>query len=80
MCLNYKIKVNFVLIVLILSAQIVTNSDNFQARYFYASYDSICYEGSAMKDIIRLKINVDGLETRTRYAWGFVTCSENELR
>lgn len=41
--------------------------------------DTVCHQGSAMNDMIKLKINVDGLETRTRYAWGFTTCADNQI-
>lgn len=72
-------RVRILFVIGLLLAQITSGIEYFQKRAIFIDNDDVCHEGSAMNDIIRFKINVDGLETRTKYAWGFTTCRENVI-
>lgn len=52
----------------------VFSQDNFQQRYIYAGeQDNVCHFGE-QSDLIRLKINIDGFETKTIVTFGDTQC------
>ncbi len=54
-------RIKILLFVLLLSTEVALGADNFQRRLIYLMGDTVCHQGSAMNDMIKLKINIDGL-------------------